>query len=145
MKRIIIIICLIIIVGGIGYGLYFLLNDSESENVQLPNPASVYCLDNGGELKNIMTEQGSKGYCIFLDGRTCGQWDFFRTGKCIVDDEPIYSSSEECQSVCKEIDYENGGCMWSQEAGESYLDFGYCYIEGSRHCGDSGSCHCYCY
>lgn len=45
---------------------------------QLPNPASVYCKEQGGVLEHRMVEAGQKGFCIFDDGSECGQWDFFR-------------------------------------------------------------------
>ena len=45
---------------------------------QLPNPASIYCQEQGGSLENRMVEAGQKGFCIFDDGSECGQWDFFR-------------------------------------------------------------------
>lgn len=41
----------------------------------IPNPASVYCADMGYTL-NI-----TNGTCIFPDGNTCPEWDFFR-GEC---------------------------------------------------------------
>ena len=45
---------------------------------QLPNPASVYCQEQGGTLEHRMVEAGQKGFCIFDDGSECGQRDFFR-------------------------------------------------------------------
>ncbi len=49
---------------------------------QIPNPASVYCIDSGYELE-IRTDAsgGQYGVCIFKDGSECDEWEFFR-GKC---------------------------------------------------------------
>jgi putative hemolysin len=48
----------------------------------LPNPASVYCEQQGGNI-DIRTESdgGQYGVCIFQDGSQCDEWAFFR-GEC---------------------------------------------------------------
>ena len=49
--------------------------------VGMPNPASVYCADQGYKLE-IRTEAGGEvGYCLFEDGSECEEWAFFR-GDC---------------------------------------------------------------
>ncbi len=50
-------------------------------NTQIANPASVYCIDNGGELE-LRTDKtgGQYGVCI-KDGKECEEWAFFR-GEC---------------------------------------------------------------
>ncbi len=95
-----IIITIIVIVGG--YGVYRYLNpvipvsegeQKEEENGQtnlenleqetageiaeLANPASVYCLDIGGEL--ILHPEGVDAYCVLPDGRVCAQWKLFNS------------------------------------------------------------------
>lgn len=48
----------------------------------IPNPASVYCGQNGGRLEIRRDAQGNEtGYCIFVDGSECEEWAFFR-GEC---------------------------------------------------------------
>ena len=52
-----------------------------NNNSQLPNPASVYCKEQGGTLEIRTAEDGSQsGYCIF-DDFECEEWAFFR-GEC---------------------------------------------------------------
>jgi inhibitor of cysteine peptidase len=48
----------------------------------LPNPASVYCQENGGrwELRSA-ADGGQYGVCIFPDGSECEEWAFYR-GEC---------------------------------------------------------------
>ena len=48
----------------------------------LPNPASVYCREQGGRLE-IRTDAdgGQAGYCVFPDGSECEEWAFFH-GEC---------------------------------------------------------------
>jgi putative hemolysin len=56
---------------------------AESSNqAGLPNPASVYCEQQGGEI-DIRTDSdgGQYGVCIFKDGSECDEWAFFR-GEC---------------------------------------------------------------
>jgi putative hemolysin len=48
----------------------------------LPNPASVYCEQNGYELEIRTAADGSQsGVCIFTDGSTCDEWAYYR-GEC---------------------------------------------------------------
>jgi putative hemolysin len=48
----------------------------------MPNPASVYCEQNGNKLEIQTAADGSQsGICVFPDGSTCDEWAFFR-GEC---------------------------------------------------------------
>ncbi|MGA1825129.1 MAG: protease inhibitor I42 family protein [bacterium] len=49
--------------------------------IGLANPASVYCIENGGTLEFRNDEYGTYGVCVFSDGTECEEWDFFR-GEC---------------------------------------------------------------
>lgn len=54
---------------------------SESQ-IGLPNPASVYCVDNGGVSEIRSNTDGSQyGVCIFPDGSECDEWAYYR-GEC---------------------------------------------------------------
>ena len=53
-----------------------------THQVNMPNPASVYCEQNGNKLEIQTASDGSQsGVCIFSDGNTCDEWDYFR-GEC---------------------------------------------------------------
>lgn len=48
----------------------------------IPNPASVYCEQNGNTLEIRTADDGSQsGVCIFPDGSTCDEWAYHR-GEC---------------------------------------------------------------
>lgn len=48
----------------------------------IPNPASLYCEQNGNKLEIQTAADGSQtGVCIFPDGSTCDEWAYFR-GEC---------------------------------------------------------------
>ena len=48
----------------------------------MPNPASVYCEQNGNKLEIHTADDGSQsGVCVFPDGSTCDEWAYFR-GEC---------------------------------------------------------------
>lgn len=48
----------------------------------MPNPASVYCEENGGELEIREDASGGQaGICIFPDSSECDEWAYFR-GEC---------------------------------------------------------------
>jgi putative hemolysin len=78
---------------------------------QLPNPAAVYCEEQGGTLEYRMIEVGQKGFCIFNDGSECGQRDFFR--------EDCKKGERFCKDlcgdgVCQEIVCMAVGCPCSE-------------------------------
>jgi len=54
----------------------------QSENTGMANPASVYCVDQGGKLEIREGDGGQYGMCVFADGRECDEWGFFRSGVC---------------------------------------------------------------
>jgi uncharacterized protein len=47
----------------------------------LANPASVYCVQQGGRLEIVRTNKGEIGICILPDGRRIEEWKFFRANK----------------------------------------------------------------
>jgi hypothetical protein len=55
---------------------------TDMPQANIPNPASVYCGQNGGKLEIRTADDGSQnGICIFPDGSTCDEWAYFR-GEC---------------------------------------------------------------
>ena len=52
---------------------------SAPETNEIPNPASVYCEQNGGKLEMRQDASGgTTGICVFPDGSECDEWAFFR-------------------------------------------------------------------
>ena len=48
----------------------------------MPNPASVYCEQEGNTLEILTAADGSQnGVCVFPDGSTCDEWAYYR-GEC---------------------------------------------------------------
>jgi putative hemolysin len=48
----------------------------------IPNPASVYCTQNGNKSEiHTAADGGQSGLCIFPDGNICDEWAYFR-GEC---------------------------------------------------------------
>jgi putative hemolysin len=51
-------------------------------SVNMPNPASVLCEQNGNTLEIRTASDGSQsGVCVFLDNSTCDEWAYYR-GEC---------------------------------------------------------------
>ncbi|RKQ38166.1 DUF333 domain-containing protein [Enterobacter sp. R1(2018)] len=46
--------------------------------IGMPNPASVYCKDNGGELRVVKTDLGERGDCILPSGERIDEWKLYR-------------------------------------------------------------------
>jgi hypothetical protein len=58
------------------------LNATNMPQANMPNPASVYCEQNGNTLEIRTADDGSQyGECVFPDGSTCDEWAYFR-GEC---------------------------------------------------------------
>ncbi len=50
--------------------------------VDMPNPASVFCIQNGNKNEIVTAEDGSQyGICNFPDGSSCEEWAYYR-GEC---------------------------------------------------------------
>ena len=50
--------------------------------MNMPNPASVYCVQHGNKLEIHSAADGSQsGVCVFPNGSTCDEWAYFR-GEC---------------------------------------------------------------
>lgn len=45
----------------------------------LPNPASAYCVEQGGDVDIVDEAGGQVGYCELPDGRRIEEWEFFRS------------------------------------------------------------------
>lgn len=55
---------------------------AETPLIGMPNPASVYCEEQGGRLEiRTGADGGQFGVCIFTDGSECDEWAFYR-GEC---------------------------------------------------------------
>lgn len=59
------------------------------------NPASVFCVDNGGTLSLNSSDDGVTGTCTFSSGEQCEEWALFR-GECDI------------EGVSKHVVYSNG-------------------------------------
>ncbi len=65
--------------GVMLYSGSFIQHAAGSEEVEIANPASVYCVQSGYTLEIKTNADGSEyGVCIFPDGNECEEWAFFR-------------------------------------------------------------------
>ena len=54
-------------------------DDDNQDESQLPNPASVYCEEQGGTSETRTAEDGSAyGMCVFPDGSEYDEWALYR-------------------------------------------------------------------
>ncbi len=54
---------------------------SDTEPVSLPNPAAVFCEDQGGTHKIVQEAAGARGLCVLPDGEEVDAWAFFEAGR----------------------------------------------------------------
>jgi len=57
------------------------LSQSQTD-IQMANPASVYCEEQGGESKIVTSADGSQSGVCVLNNKECEEWGFFKTKKC---------------------------------------------------------------
>ena len=76
---------------------------SDSDIADMPNPACVFCEENGGTLEIRNAEDGSQaGVCVFPDGGECDEWAFYR-GEC----KPGVSQAE---NPVQDVELAEDGC-----------------------------------
>jgi len=46
--------------------------------LQLPNPASVYCIERGGSIEIEESPAGDVTTCVLSDGTRVDEWEFYR-------------------------------------------------------------------
>ncbi|ARJ43080.1 hemolysin [Pantoea alhagi] len=46
--------------------------------IGMPNPASAYCIKQGGTLERVQTVEGEKSYCRLPGGERIEEWTLFR-------------------------------------------------------------------
>ena len=62
--------------------------DMTPPKIGMPNPASKYCVDQGGQLEIRNEANGQVGYCKLPNGQVVEEWELFRASqpKCIADE-----------------------------------------------------------
>lgn len=45
--------------------------------VNIPNPASVYCIKIGGKLRSEKSPQGERTFCVLPDGTEIEEWELY--------------------------------------------------------------------
>jgi len=93
---------------------------------EVPNPASIFCEQNGGILELRQDASGATaGICVFTDGSECDEWAFFR-GECQPGDslaEAVLPASPEAteSSPAAEIEIASDGWKVYRNAELGYL------------------------
>jgi len=103
-------------------------NESNFTNgSQLANPASVKCVNDGGQLEIVKEKEGEYGICKFKNGAQCEEWAYFRgecspekpnycvedkdcacgvhieTGECFVGSKEFVNTEKQCPDYCTGI------------------------------------------
>jgi putative hemolysin len=59
-------------------------SESGPQEAGIANPASVNCVNRGGEIEIAQDPGGGAiGYCHLKDGRVCEEWSLMRDNRCI--------------------------------------------------------------
>lgn len=110
-----------------------------SNETGIANPASVYCVEQGGE-SLIVSECGGqgcaeRGVCVMPGGTECDEWEFFRTKVCAATSTVPGGESELCgRENCHGLDIKCGSnvadmCTMEYQLGDKCLRLVNCGIE----------------
>ena len=101
---------------------------SPTPEPNMPNPASVYCEQNGGKLELRQDVSGGvAGMCVFPDGSECDEWAYFRNdcrpGDTLVNSVPTASPvvTEPCPTATTEVASDGWKIYRNGEFGYSFL------------------------
>jgi putative hemolysin len=85
---------LIVLTGIVLFAACSPTQTSPTPEANLPNPASVYCEEQGNRAGIVSAPDGSQsGICVFPDGSTCDEWAYFR-GECTPAEQDAPKTSE---------------------------------------------------
>lgn len=71
-KLLMFVLCVALLAGGCG-------DDADDSDVGVPNPASVFCEEQGGTVRIETAEDGSQvGICVLADGAEVDEWEYYR-------------------------------------------------------------------
>ncbi len=71
---------------------------STTPSTSIANPASTYCINQGGTLQIKTGPAGQYGMCTFSNGSQCEEWQFFR-GQCSPTQTPMNNTSMQTNST----------------------------------------------
>jgi putative hemolysin len=81
----------------------------ETPQAGMPNPASVFCEEQGGRLEiRTGTDGGQIGFCLFPDGSECEEWAFYR-GECQPGSQPASTIEPEVANPAAAFCVQQGG------------------------------------
>jgi len=106
--------------------------DTPSETTAgIPNPASVFCEEQGGTVDLRRGEGGTVGYCVFEDGSECEEWAFYR-GECAPDSATGETGAAGLPNPASTYCIEQGGTLDMREAEGGTQ--GFCVFEDGSEC-----------
>jgi uncharacterized protein len=59
-------------------------DDGDTPSPGIANPASEFCVAQGGEVDIVDEEGGQVGYCVLPDGTRVEEWEYFRANSTTV-------------------------------------------------------------
>jgi hypothetical protein len=63
------------------YYVWVQIQEAPSPDIRMANPASTYCIEQGGRLEIMHDAAGEVGFCYLPSGRICEEWALYR-GEC---------------------------------------------------------------
>jgi putative hemolysin len=95
---------------------------TDMPQVNMPNPASVYCEQNGNTLEIRTADDGSQyGVCVFPNGSSCDEWAYYR-GECGLAAQSGPTVVMTVEAIAEEV-VDWWGVIKSTDPGTQYDDY----------------------
>ena len=92
----------------------FTTGNDQGQNgvVSIANPASVYCVQNGGVSTIVTAADGNQSrVCVFANGTRCEEWAYYR-GECPPVNQPPSCSDSSCRVCNQTACIAQSSCQW---------------------------------
>jgi putative hemolysin len=104
----------------------------------MPNPASVYCEENGGTVAMRQDDAGGQyGVCVFPDQSECDEWAYYRgdcqTGDSLRSPSPTPGDTASVANPASRYCEENGGTVDFRQDGSGGVK-GVCVFPDDTEC-----------
>ncbi len=76
MKKIGVIVLFIIVIWTT-----LIISNKKNDNIQSANPATEYCIKQGGIIEKKIIDSTEEGICKLKDGKEIEQWEYFRSSQ----------------------------------------------------------------
>ena len=118
------ILCSIAFTAAMLSGCVAATGGEQSSDVQIGNPASQFCAEQGGKTEIREEKGGQAGYCRFPDGRVVDEWVYYR------EHHAAQTQSAQIANPASEYCIKQGGRLEIRKEADG--EAGYCHLPNGK-------------